>query len=122
MDAQWVLVICVIALLIGLYIMSRRIDRKIAQVLEQSTTVASAESSLVSEEMGDDSFWNWFRTSKVAAIVIRRQVILSVNPAAERLIGRALIDMKDRPASAFMSKTSAALLQNLGIEPELAER
>jgi|TARA_B110000093_G_C12932103_1_gene394031 phosphate/sulfate permease len=34
MDAQWVLVICVIALLIGLYIMSRRIDRKIAQVLE----------------------------------------------------------------------------------------
>lgn len=38
MDAQWVLVICVIALLLVLYRMSRRIDQKIAQALEQKPT------------------------------------------------------------------------------------
>ena len=38
MDAQWVLVMCVIALSIGLYRMSRRIDQKIDQAIAQSTS------------------------------------------------------------------------------------
>jgi phosphate/sulfate permease len=60
MDAQWVLVICVIALLLGLYRMSRRIDQKIAQALEQKPTnqVIPAASKA---ELGDDSFWKWFQ-------------------------------------------------------------
>ncbi|MDB4494458.1 ATP-binding protein [Pseudomonadales bacterium] len=121
MDAQWVLVICVIALLLGLYRMSRRIDQKIAQALEQKPTnqVIPAASKA---ELGDDSFWKWFQSSKVASIVVRRQVILSVNPAAEQLLGRSLSDLKDRPASAFMTQSSAAFAQKVGIEPELSER
>ena len=121
MDAQWVLVICVIALLLGLYRMSRRIDQKIAQALEQKPTnqVIPAASKT---ELGDDSFWKWFQSSKVASIVVRRQVILSVNPAAEQLLGRSLSDLKDRPASAFMTQSSAAFAQKVGIEPELSER
>ena len=120
MDAQWVLVICVIALLLGLYRMSRRIDQKIAQALEQKPTnqVIPAASKA---ELGDDSFWKWFQSSKVASIVVRRQVILSVNPAAEQLLGRSLSDLKDRPASAFMTQSSAAFAQKVGIEPELSE-
>lgn len=104
MDAQWVLVICVIALLIGLYRMSRRIDRKIAEAIEQTamavstSQVVSVGTTAPSEELGDDSFWKWFQTSKVAAIVVRRQVILSVNSAAEQLLSRRPIDLKDRPA------------------------
>jgi PAS domain S-box-containing protein len=121
MDAQWVLVICVIALLLGLYRMSRRIDQKIAQALEQKPTnqVIPAASKA---ELGDDSFWKWFQSSKVASIVVRRQVILSVNPAAEQLLGRSLSDLKDRPAMAFMTQSSAAFAQKVGIEPELSER
>ena len=121
MDAQWVLVICVIALLLGLYRMSRRVDQKIAQALEQKPTnqVIPAASKA---ELGDDSFWKWFQSSKVASIVVRRQVILSVNPAAEQLLGRSLSDLKDRPASAFMTQSSAAFAQKVGIEPELSER
>ena len=121
MDAQWVLVICVIALLLGLYRMSRRIDQKIAQALEQKPTsqVIPAASKA---ELSDDSFWKWFQSSKVASIVVRRQVILSVNPAAEQLLGRSLSDLKDRPASAFMTQSSAAFAQKVGIEPELSER
>ena len=121
MDAQWVLVICVIALLLGLYRMSRRIDQKIAQALEQKPTnqVIPAASKT---ELGDDSFWKWFQSSKVASIVVRRQVILSVNPAAEQLLGRSLSDLKDRPASAFMTQSSAAFAKKVGIEPELSER
>ncbi|MDC3357365.1 ATP-binding protein [Pseudomonadales bacterium] len=121
MDAQWVLVICVIALLLGLYRMSRRIDQKIAQALEQKPTnqVIPAASKA---ELGDDSFWKWFQSSKVASIVVRRQVILSVNPAAEQLLGRSLSDLKDRPASAFMTQSSATFAQKVGIEPELSER
>ena len=121
MDAQWVVVICVIALLLGLYRMSRRIDQKIAQALEQKPTnqVIPAASKA---ELGDDSFWKWFQSSKVASIVVRRQVILSVNPAAEQLLGRSLSDLKDRPASAFMTQSSAAFAQKVGIEPELSER
>ena len=121
MDAQWVLVICVIALLLGLYRMSRRIDQKIAQALEQKPTnqvIPDASKA----ELGDDSFWKWFQSSKVASIVVRRQVILSVNPAAEQLLGRSLSDLKDRPASAFMTQSSAAFAQKVGIEPELSER
>ena len=121
MDAQWVLVICVIALLLGLYRMSRRIDQQFAQALEQKPTnqVIPAASKA---ELGDDSFWKWFQSSKVASIVVRRQVILSVNPAAEQLLGRSLSDLKDRPASAFMTQSSAAFAQKVGIEPELSER
>ena len=113
--------ICVIALLLGLYRMSRRIDQKIAQALEQKPTnqVIPAASKA---ELGDDSFWKWFQSSKVASIVVRRQVILSVNPAAEQLLGRSLSDLKDRPASAFMTQSSAAFAQKVGIEPELSER
>ncbi|MDA7590948.1 ATP-binding protein [Pseudomonadales bacterium] len=55
-------------------------------------------------------------------MVVRRQVILSVNPAAEQLLGRSLSDLKDRPASAFMTQSSAAFAQKVGIEPELSER
>ena len=112
MDAQLVLVICVIALLLGLYRMSRRIDQKIAQALEQKPTnqVIPAASKA---ELGDDSFWKWFQSSKVASIVVRRQVILSVNPAAEQLLGRSLSDLKDRPASAFMTQSSAAFAQKV---------
>ena len=124
MDAQWVLVVCVIALLLVLYRMSRRIDQKIAQVLEQTSTqqTASPATPAPSEELGDDSFWKWFQSSKVASIVVRRQVILSVNPAAEQLLGRSLSDLKDRPASAFMTQSSAAFSEKVGIEPELSER
>ena len=119
MDAQWVLVVCVIALLLVLYRMSRRIDQKIAQVLEQTSTqqTASPATPAPSEELGGDSFWKWFQSSKVASIVVRRQVILSVNPAAEQLLGRSLSDLKDRPASAFMTQSSAAFAQKVGIEP-----
>ena len=101
--------------------MSRRIDQKIAQALEQKPTnqVIPAASKA---ELGDDSFWKWFQSSKVASIVVRRQVILSVNPAAEQLLGRSLSDLKDRPASAFMTQSSAAFAQKVGIEPELSER
>lgn len=49
-------------------------------------------------------------------------MILSVNPAAEQLLGRSLSDLKDRPASAFMTQSSAAFAQKVGIEPELSER
>lgn len=124
MDAQWVLVICVIALLLGLYRMSRRIDQKIAEALQQTPKPQGVPTAVPtsSEEAGDDSFWKWFQSSKVASIVVRRQVILSVNPAAEQLLGRSAIDLKDRPASAFMTQTSAAYAQKVGIEPELAER
>ena len=124
MDAQWVLVVCVIALLLVLYRMSRRIDQKIAQVLEQTSTqqTASPATPAPSEELGDDSFWKWFQSSKVASVVVRRQVILSVNPAAEQLLDRSLLELKDRPASTFMTQASAAYTQKVGIEPELAER
>ncbi|MBT5010228.1 MAG: response regulator, partial [Gammaproteobacteria bacterium] len=93
----------------------------IAQALEQKPTnqVIPAASKA---ELGDDSFWKWFQSSKVASIVVRRQVILSVNPAAEQLLGRSLSDLKDRPASAFMTQSSAAFAQKVGIEPELSER
>ena len=103
MDAQWVLVMCVIALSIGLYRMSRRIDQKIDQAIAQSTSnpLVPGGATAPSEELGDDSFWKWFQSSKVASIVVRRQVILSVNPAAEQLLGRSLSDLKDRPASAL---------------------
>ena len=124
MDAQWVLVMCVIALSIGLYRMSRRIDQKIDQAIAQSTSnpLVPGGATAPSEELGDDSFWKWFQSSKVASIVVRRQVILSVNPAAEQLLGRSLSDLKDRPASAFMTQSSAAFTEKVGIEPELSER
>ena len=124
MDAQWVLVMCVIALSIGLYRMSRRIDQKIDQAIAQSTSnpLVPGGATAPSEELGDDSFWKWFQSSKVASIVVRRQVILSVNPAAEQLLGRSLSDLKDRPASAFMTQSSAAFSEKVGIEPELSER
>ena len=124
MDAQWVLVVCVIALLLVLYRMSRRIDQKIAQVLEQTPTqqTASPTTPASSGELGDDSFWKWFQSSKVAAVVVCRQVILSVNPAAEQLLGRSLLDLKDRPVSMFMTQASAANTLKTGSEPELAER
>jgi PAS domain S-box-containing protein len=115
---------CVIALSIGLYRMSRRIDQKIDQAIAQSTSnpLVPGGATASSEELGDDSFWKWFQSSKVASIVVRRQVILSVNPAAEQLLGRSLSDLKDRPASAFMTQSSAAFSEKVGIEPELSER
>ncbi len=124
MDAQWFLVICVIALLIGFYRMSRRIDQKMDQAIERTATnsVVPAGPIASSEELSDHHFWKWFQSSKVATIVLRHQVILSVNPAAEQLLGRSLKDLEDRPASAFMTQASAAIAQKMGIEPELAER
>ena len=114
MDAQWVLVMCVIALSLGLYRMSRRIDQKIARGPRNKRTSkpsgpgADRRADAFRRIAGDDSFWKWFQSSKVASIVVRRQVILSVNPAAEQLLGRSASDLKDRPASAFMTQSSAA--------------
>ena len=58
MDAQWVLVMCVIALSIGVYRMSRRIDQKIDQAIAQSTSnpLVPGGATAPPEELGDDSF------------------------------------------------------------------
>ena len=73
-------------------------------------------------ERQEESFWKWFRTSSVACVVVRRQMLIRVNPSAEVMLGRAENELVNQLATVFMTESSAAYAQEVGFEPPLAER
>ena len=68
-------------------------------------------------ERQEESFWKWFRTSSVACVVVRRQMLIRVNPSAEVMLGRAENELVNQLATVFMTEPSAAYAQEVGFEP-----
>ena len=107
-----------------------RLDQRISRLTKETVALPGAEKTVASDladrrdpdARQDESFWRWFRTSAVASVVVRHQVVLSINPACEKLLGRSEAEVKDRPATTFMLPSSAAMARRVGIEPELIPR
>ena len=107
------------ALLFWLVRLGQKLDR--LQALQGNVVERRQSISEVSERQ-EESFWKWFRTSTVACVVVRRQVMIRVNPSAEALLGRPETELVNQLASNFMTEASAAFAKELGFEPPLAER
>ncbi len=108
-----------VAVLFWLVRLSQKLDQ--LQVSQGNYTERRQNTAEVSERQ-EESFWKWFMTSTVACVVVRRQVLIRVNPSAEVLLGRPENELVNQRATVFMTQPSAAYAQEIGYEPPLAER
>ncbi|MCH1557204.1 MAG: response regulator [Pseudomonadales bacterium] len=123
MELQSVLAVLAVMLIGAVLVGLIRLNKRLGQLQGSDETPPERRQKVVSvSERGEESFWKWFRTSTVACVVVRRQVLIRLNPSAEELLGRPESELVDRPATTFMTRASAAYAQEVGIEPALAAR